>query len=136
PQYLKVFPGAKECIETLSRKGFILGVLSNKIKEAIIDGFDFVGFPNRFDLILGYEDLKHPKPDPEGLLKMKAMFHDEVVMVGDSIYDMEVARRAGSESIGVTWGNTSRTQLCDAGATWIASSFEELLQILSSYSPL
>jgi pyrophosphatase PpaX len=130
PQYLKVFPEATHFIETLHAQGVKLGILSNKIKDAIFEGFALVGFPNVFDIIIGYEDVRHPKPHPEGLLHIRELFQEDLIMVGDSIYDMEVARRAGALAIGVTWGNTSRNDLMASGATKVVETFTELMEAI------
>ncbi len=133
PLFLRVFPDTIKLVTTLKQEGFRLGILSNKIKDAILEGFQLVDMPPVFNYILGYEDLTYPKPHPEGLLKMKNHFHDEVIMVGDSIYDIETANRAHALSIGVTWGMTSASTLTEAGATWVAQTMEELREILLSY---
>lgn len=133
PLHLKVFPDAIKLVTTLHQEGFQLGILSNKIKDAILEGFYLVGMPQVFDYILGYEDLTYPKPNPEGLEKMRAHFNDEVIMVGDSIYDIETAKRAQALSIGVTWGMTQASVLQEAGATWVVNTMEELHQLLRSH---
>ena len=55
---------------------------------------------------------------------------DEIVYVGDGDTDMQFASAMGFVAAGVTWGNRTREQLIEAGADFLADSFEELYQIM------
>ena len=51
----------------------------------------------------------------------------ETVMIGDTVYDIEMARRAGSASIGVAWGYHEPEELLEAGADIVVDGPEDLL---------
>ena len=48
------------------------------------------------------------------------------VMIGDTTYDIEMARAAGSHAVGVTWGYHARAELDEAGAHLIVDTYEAL----------
>ena len=52
------------------------------------------------------------------------------VMIGDRMHDIQGAKDAGIDSIGVTWGYGSREELATAGATWIVDTMEQLCDLL------
>ncbi len=127
---LKPFLGAKELISDLHKKGIKLGILSNKAKEAIIEGFNTVGLPLYFEKIIGVYDIANPKPFPDGLLYFKDLFREDIFMVGDSVIDIKTAQNANVKSIAVTWGITETSILKQAQADWIVDSFPELSELI------
>src|SRR5690606_18271216 len=72
----------------------------------------------------------HPsKPHPSMLLKAMVeagVEPGDTVMVGDTTYDVEMARAANVPSIGVAWGYHSVAELTNAGANRIVDSFSDL----------
>jgi phosphoglycolate phosphatase len=62
------------------------------------------------DVIIGYENVKDAKPDPEGLLKVinqLGVTKDQILYIGDSIIDAQTAVNAGVQFIGLLTGTTS-----------------------------
>jgi phosphoglycolate phosphatase len=55
-------------------------------------------------------------------------------MIGDTAYDMAMARNAGVHGIGVTWGYHTHAHLTEAGAGMICHTFEELARHLDTRS--
>ena len=51
-------------------------------------------------------------------------------MVGDTWFDIEMGKRAGLRTVGVTFGNGTKESLEQAGATWIINNFALLLDII------
>ena len=51
-------------------------------------------------------------------------------MVGDMKYDIEMGRRAGTQTCGVTYGNGSPQELKEAGADYLLDSFDEILTVV------
>jgi phosphoglycolate phosphatase len=73
------------------------------------------------------------KPDPEMLLQAIAetgLAAEEAVMIGDTTFDMEMARSAGTLAIGVSWGYHDSMDLRDAGAHAVIDHPSELLSVL------
>ena len=74
-------------------------------------------------------DMAPSKPHPAMLLQAlqaTGVTPENAIFVGDTTYDMEMARAAGVQSIGVGWGYHGAKQLSAAGADRLANSIEEL----------
>jgi len=59
-----------------------------------------------------------------------AIFHfkaEESIVVGDTAYDIQMGKNAGTWTCGVTYGNGSRESLADAD--WVIDDFSELLAL-------
>ena len=91
-------------------------------------------FPTiNFVAIEGQREGIPVKPDPSVVFNIlgKALVKKQnVLYVGDSGVDMETARRAGVDSIGVTWGFRSRAELQEYLAGYIVDKPEEILELL------
>ena len=127
------YPGIPELLEELTRRGVAVAVATNKYESAakkIIDHF-FPTIP--FVAVLGQVSLRHPKPDPSidfAILSAYPTPKAEVMHVGDSAVDIETARRACVESVGVTWGFRPQIELRRAYADHIISKPSELLSLI------
>ena len=83
------------------------------------------------NFVLGADDVKVGKPDPEAVQKTLEYFGlqpDEAIVVGDTVFDIQMGKNAGTLTCGVTYGNGSRESLSDA--TWVIDDFGDLLKIL------
>jgi phosphoglycolate phosphatase len=124
-----LFPQAKEIIAHLaSRDSYLLGIATGKSRRGIDRLFEREGWHAHFATVQTADD--HPsKPHPSMLLK--AMLEtgadaSATVMIGDTTYDIEMARAAGVPSIGVAWGYHSIAELKEAGAQLIVDRFADL----------
>lgn len=105
-QTTRLYPGMDEALTDLGAS-VRLAVLTNKpggMSRMIIND---LGLSDRFLNVIGGDDLKTKKPDPEGLLKIATdagVPIDRVAMVGDSAIDIQTARNAGAASVAVLWG--------------------------------
>ena len=110
----RLYPEVKEVLTALKAQGAQLAILSTKyrrrIGELVSQEFP-AGF---FDLIVGGEDVTHPKPHPEGLQKALTQLGAapaETLYLGDSTVDAETAQAAGVDFAGVLHGVTTRDEL-------------------------
>jgi HAD superfamily hydrolase (TIGR01549 family) len=119
--------GARDLIADLRERDRIV-ILASSAKGSEVDHYlDLLGAR---DLANGWtmsDDVEETKPAPdlvEAALE-KAGTRD-AVMVGDTTWDVEAARRAGLETIAVLTGGFSADELRDAGAAQVFESIEEL----------
>ena len=106
---------------------------SSRIRKSLVDFVHTMHLENTFTYILGADDVTHAKPHPEPVLRTLEAFHcppEEALVVGDTIYDIEMGRRAGAHTCGVTYGNGTRQELQDAKADFLIDDFQEILTIL------
>ena len=123
------FPGVKDFLSFLSKKGKKIAVISNKTEttsQKIINHY----FPEYdWEFVWGNNWQRPLKPSLEaGHLACEelGLKPEEILYVGDGDTDMEFASRMGFIAAGVTWGYRSPEQLLAAGADFLSDSFEEL----------
>lgn len=124
-----LFPGAKEVIESLSdHPETRLGIATGKSRRGVERLFDREAWHERFITIQTADD--HPsKPHPSMIMQALAETGAspfETVMVGDTTYDIEMARAAGVGALGVAWGYHDVSELKEAGAHVIIETYEAL----------
>lgn len=129
--FTRPYPGIQEMIAIMQANNVRLAVTSNKYQAAvdrIINHF----FPGVFSVVLGEVPERPKKPDPSivftALSECPTPKRD-VLYCGDSAVDIETARRACIESVGVTWGFRPVSELRTAYADHIVSSPDEILEI-------
>lgn len=128
------YPGVRELLEALKRKGYILYVATSKPETTsvkILEHFDLAKYFNR---ICGASmDLSRNSKEAviEYLLHLNGR-SDNMVMVGDTKFDILGAKHHGIPAIGVSWGYGKTEEMEAAGAAAIAHSMEELLALLLS----
>ena len=130
----KPYPGIIELLENLKLNNIALAVASNKYQEAtekIIAG----ALPNfNFVAVEGQREGRNRKPDPSIIFSILEKFpvpKKDVIYIGDSGVDIECAKRACVESIGVSWGFRSVGELRRANADFIVSHPAEILDHLN-----
>lgn len=124
-----LFPDAKAVIaELAARENFVLGVATGKSRRGVDRLFEREDWHASFATIQTADD--HPsKPHPSMIERAMAETGaepEDTVMVGDTTYDIEMARAAGVGAIGVTWGYHDAQELEDAGAHVIIRSYAAL----------
>ena len=123
------FAGVPEMLEQLKARGIKLGVLSNKFDAAAQEVIAH-HFPGMFDLVRGECEEIPRKPDPRGLRRMieqMGVKPQQVVYVGDTGTDVQVAREVGAFPVGVTWGYRPVAELQAAGARRLVDDPHDLL---------
>ncbi|MDE6134629.1 MAG: HAD family hydrolase [Muribaculaceae bacterium] len=126
------YPGIPELLEDLSARGVNLAVASNKYEEAVGRLIAHYFPVANFRAILGSREGVPRKPDPSIVFRALSICptpKNEVLYVGDSGVDIETARRACVESVGVTWGFRPITELKDAYADHIISTPSQLIDL-------
>ncbi len=109
-----LLPGAREVLETLHRRGVKMAIATNKIGRYSRKIFENLGLTSAFSAILGDQDVLQNKPHPEMVfraIEKMGVKKEEVVMVGDSLVDLETARNAGLPAFAIASGTTPRQEL-------------------------
>ena len=133
------YDGIPELLQQLQDNGVQLAVASNKYQQAtlkIINTF----FPNIdwVDIVGQQEDIPI-KPDPSIIFMILAQARiskQDTIYIGDSGIDMETARRACIDSVGVTWGFRPVKELKEYHANVIINRPQDILPIIENGIPL
>lgn len=126
----KLYPGVKETLDELSHLGMQMSVASSRSRESLVEFCDDNDITHYFSLILGADDVPHAKPNPAPVfLTLDRLGKDaaHTFVVGDMPVDIAMGNGAGCRTVGVTYGNSTRQNLEEAGATFIIESFPELI---------
>ena len=131
--FTKPYSGMPELLQDLRDMGVAMAVASNKYQRAvdkIIPHF-FPDIP--FIAIEEHREGVNVKPDPSvvfAILAKAGVAKADTLYVGDSGVDMETARRACIDSVGVTWGFRSKKELVEYYADAIVGNPVDILNVV------
>ncbi|MEP3047659.1 MAG: HAD-IA family hydrolase [Roseibium sp.] len=129
-----MYPGAKSAIDLLhARDDVLLGIATGKALRGVNHMLDTHDLHGRF-VTIQTADTSPSKPHPDMIERAMSEVGAEpnqTVVIGDTSYDMEMAKGAGAHAIGVTWGYHEHALLADNGADRIIDAFSDLQSALS-----
>jgi HAD superfamily hydrolase (TIGR01549 family) len=125
--------GSRKLIEDLRAEGNAV-VLASSAKEWEVEHYiDLLAAAEIVDAWTTSADVESTKPEPDliraALDKVDA--DGEALLIGDTVWDVEAAKRAGVETLAVLTGGFSEQELREAGARDVYTSVEELRQSLA-----
>jgi len=126
------FPHVPEVLERLKAAGIKIGVVTTKFRMTAMRGMKLTGIDGFMDAVVAFDDVTHPKPHPEPVLKaleQLAAPPERALMVGDSPADMKSALAAGAVPVGVAWSLKGERVLLDAGARHIIRDMRDLYEL-------
>lgn len=127
-----LFPGVRDALDELEGQGWLLGLATGKSRRGVHSVLAAHGLEGRFVTIQTADD-NPGKPDPSMLLRAAddvGLDPADVVMIGDTSYDMLMACSARTAAVGVSWGYHSLDDLRKAGAQMVLDSFDNLSETL------
>jgi len=129
-----LYDGIAEAIADLDARGWLLGVATGKSDRGLKHILEHHGLHPRF-VTLQTADRHPSKPHPSMLEQAMAdagAGPQTSAMIGDTSYDMIMAKAAGCAAIGVSWGYHNRQELIEAGADIVADHPSALVAILEA----
>lgn len=128
-----LFDGVKESLEAFASRGIKLGIASSRHMASLVQISDMLGISHLFSAIYGVDMVKNPKPAPDTVIAAMdelGVSPYETVVVGDTIYDLQMGRNAGCRICGVTYGNHSRERLLTESPDWLIDDMRELDKLI------
>lgn len=124
------YPGIKELLASLKNEGYTLYVATSKPEEMSVTILERFGLAPYFDRICGAstDTSRSTKDAVIAYLLEQSGAKEDMVMVGDTKYDVLGAKAHGIPAIGVSWGYGSVEEMVQAGAVGIADTMEQLLE--------
>jgi phosphoglycolate phosphatase len=113
-----LFDGVADAIEALDTSGWLLGVATGKSDRGLKHILEHHGLAHRF-VTLQTADRHPSKPHPsmvEAAMAEAGASPETTAVIGDTSFDMMMARAAGAHAIGVAWGYHTMHELLEAGA--------------------
>ena len=126
---LRAIAGARDLLHDLSGRGFRVVLATSAPQDELDILLSVLDLGDAVDAVTSSEDVGTAKPDPDiiGVALDKAGVPAErAVMVGDSVWDIAAAERAGVRSIGLLSGGFGRGELLDAGAAQVYDDVADL----------
>lgn len=127
-----LFPNMKEFLELLSKNGIVSTIATSRRNGSCKEFLNQMEISQYFSYVLGAEDTKLLKPNPEPVIKTlkELSFNpEETLVVGDMPIDIEMGKNAGTYTCGVTYGNSTKSKLIEAGADFVIDDIGELAKI-------
>ena len=113
---VRPYSGIVSAVRGLKEHGKRLGLVTSKVRSGAMRGLKVAGLEPAFDVIVGADDVRHPKPHPEPVLAALDRLGaqpGEAVFIGDSRHDLECGRAAGVQTAAALWGPFDRSHLAD-----------------------
>lgn len=104
---VSLFDGVAEALAALHGRKLALGIVTSKTREEFAHDFSRFGIGGCFQTVICAEDTPEHKPNPAPLLKymeLSGAHREQVLYVGDSVYDSRCAHAAGVEFALALWG--------------------------------
>ncbi|SIT19179.1 HAD-IA family hydrolase [Insolitispirillum peregrinum] len=129
-----LFPGTREIIAEMAGQGWLLGLATGKSRRGLDSFVERHGFEGCFVTLHTADDgpgKPHPSMIHQALANTGCEPH-HTVMVGDTTFDIQMARAARVGAVGVSWGNHAPDDLWRSGAHIVLETFDGLTAAVSS----
>jgi phosphoglycolate phosphatase len=131
-----LYEGVADLIATLEADGWLLGVATGKSDRGLSLCLEHHGLAPRF-VTLQTADRHPSKPHPsmiEQAMTDAGAAPETTLMIGDTSFDMIMAKAAGVVAIGVAWGYHDPKELQAAGADYIAATPADVADFVKAFA--
>lgn len=131
-----LFPGAADLLTWLHENNIPCGVVSTKGRDVLEAIFRRQGLLDSLSVIVGCQDVRQAKPDPEGLVFALGRLNkspEHVLYCGDTVLDAEAASRAGLPFCAVLNGTTPAGAFSSFPCDYVADDLPKLQQWLCDF---
>jgi phosphoglycolate phosphatase len=127
-----LYDGIADAVDMLESDGWLLGIATGKSDRGLAICLDNHGLTHRF-ITLQTADRHPSKPHPsmiDAAMAEAGASPETTVMIGDTSFDMLMARSANVRALGVSWGYHPAVDLHAAGAHAVADHPRDLMELL------
>jgi len=132
-----LFPGTREVLEELTRQGYLLGVATGKSRAGLAREIELHELSGTFNATRCADEAAS-KPHPQMLEEIMAELEvnpERTLMVGDTEYDLRMARDAGAHGMAVSYGAHEASRLLEFQPLAVLESLSELPPWLEAETP-
>lgn len=125
------FPHVVDTLRRLHAEGYTLSIASSRNRESLLGYVHQLGIDDCITCIVAGDSVAHAKPAPDMVLQVLSetgFTAGESLVVGDMLFDVDMAHNAGVRACAVTYGNATRQEL--ASADYIIDDFAQLLDVV------
>jgi len=128
----EIYPGVLETIDKLYKKGYNLGIVTSKYKEAAWPSYTYYNLQDYFTVFVALDDVDKPKPSREPIDVALSRFPSvkKAIMIGDNKGDILAGKNAGIYSAGVAWSLKGSAHLMAAEPDFMLSNMNDIFRVL------
>ena len=129
-RHIDLIPGADHALKILHHAGYPLGLVTSKRLDMAQHGLEMFDLWAYFSVVVHHDSTTQHKPRPDPILEALRMFSADphtAVYVGDSPYDMQAAKSAGCQALGLAYNTFTVDDLVKAGADRVCTTWEAAL---------
>lgn len=123
---VRLFPTVAETLAAAHEAGMTIAIATSRGHASVEGLCRMLGIDPYIDIYVAEDDVREKKPAPEPvlhILQLTGRKASEALVVGDTTFDIEMGRRAGCTTCGVSYGNHPAYRLFAAGATDVVERF-------------
>jgi len=129
---IQLFPGIKEVLLELKKRGFQLGIITSNSRENVLASLAKNGLQDTFTFIYSGSTFGKHKVINKWL-RIENINPQKVVYVGDEVRDIDAAKKTGIKVIAVGWGFNSQEALAAQNPDFLIERPQELIEIMNSW---
>jgi len=128
----EIYPQVEEVIRKLHSLGYNLGIVTSKFKIAAWPSFTYYNLDKYFDVFVGLEHVKHPKPhrNPIDIALGRFLHYNKAIMIGDNQGDILAGKNAKIYSAGVSWSIKGSKHLMEVNPDFMLSDMNDIFRII------
>ena len=131
----RIFPGVSQTLQTLKSRGVKMAIVTSRGIESLRLILTQNNILEYFDELVTRDNGFKPKPAPDMvnyLLQKMNLAPSDVLVVGDTTFDIDMGTAAGCKTCAVTYGNHSADRLATSKCDWMVGRFEEIAEVYNA----
>jgi phosphoglycolate phosphatase len=133
PKHIVLFPGIKEALEKLASRGYRMAIATSRSEHSLVMLLGEHGIAQYFEVLGSVGCVDNPKPAPDIVLWVLGRMGatpDQSLVIGDTVYDIQMGKAARCSTCAVTYGNHGPEQLRTAEPDFLIDDMRELARLL------
>lgn len=136
PKHIVLFPGTKEALEKLASRGYRMAIATSRSEHSLVMLLGEHGIAKYFEVLGSVGCVENPKPAPDIVLWVLGRLGatpEQALVIGDTVYDIQMGKAARCSTCAVTYGNHGPEQLRSAEPDFLIDDLRELPRLLKEY---
>ena len=133
PKHIVLFPGVKDALAELASLGYRMGIATSRSEHSLVMLLGEHGISQYFEVLGAVGSVERPKPNPDivlWVLKRMGASPDQALVIGDTIFDIQMGKSARCSTCAVTYGNHGREQLLTSEPDLLIDDLRQLPRLL------
>ena len=136
PKHIVLFPGVKEALEKLASRGYRMAIATSRSEPSLVMLLGEHGIAQYFEVLGTVGSVERPKPNPDIVLWVLGRMGatpDQALVIGDTVYDIQMGKAARCRTCAVTYGNHGRDQLQASEPDFLIDDLRLLSRLLKDH---